>query len=552
MACFASRAIDVKFFAARDGARLVGLAAMVRNGAGARDPGCWSILADDYSDFQLFPTWGGSQAVTGLLLDALETRLPSGETVVFRDVPQYSALGNALAHRASKRGSGLVERGATICPMLFLSPEFVRNVNGKTSVRRHERSLARLGKISVEHLTCEADIAAQLPTLFSQHVNRWSTTPHPSLFNDLINREFYQQLVNRLAPAGDLLFTLVRIGSDVVAQHFGLRSGKSLLWYKPTFDTRYQEHSPGEVLLSHLVRHAATQGFDNFDFTRGGESFKFRFSSDVTYVRNYDWHRAAGQKAVSRLRASAKQTWSLLKVRRIEPVRRLGARASQGPERALVLGSSTHEGETITATLSRLGIVVDKDTSLLSETRSHFDLAGDLRSAEKDLALRYALIVPATDSALAALLSMPDSSVLRQRSLLPPTEALERLNSSTPPSEISSAHTPSSQEERSDWQLACLYANGRLVMSYAMTADGHLVESRLVDPRLLQAAKNILDDLKWHGLGRVCLRPTNPGRDWAATAFKEMDGFRAALMKQRTLMETMWRIARGEAWSIAR
>ena len=57
-------------------------------------------------------------------------------------------------------------------------------------------------------------------------------------------------------------------------------------------DTRYNEYSPGWVLLGELLKWANENGRQAFDFMRGDEDYKFRFGAQkrdvlrVTLTRN--------------------------------------------------------------------------------------------------------------------------------------------------------------------------------------------------------------------------------------------------------------------------
>jgi CelD/BcsL family acetyltransferase involved in cellulose biosynthesis len=65
------------------------------------------------------------------------------------------------------------------------------------------------------------------------------------------------------------------------------------LWvYNSGMDTRYNEYSPGWVLLGELLKWANENGRQAFDFMRGDEDYKFRFGAQkrdvlrVTLTRN--------------------------------------------------------------------------------------------------------------------------------------------------------------------------------------------------------------------------------------------------------------------------
>jgi len=158
----------------------------------------------------------------------------------------------------------------------------------KKSLKRHENGLKRMGEVTFTTHSEARDILPKLEAFFAQHVERWRDTPSPSLFNDQRNREFYVELTRQMDGSGVLRYSELTLDGALVAVHFGFLFGGAFIWYKPAFDVAYAKNSPGEVLISNLLRQAKSDGADIFDFTIGGEAFKYRFAtSDPTVTRLY-------------------------------------------------------------------------------------------------------------------------------------------------------------------------------------------------------------------------------------------------------------------------
>jgi CelD/BcsL family acetyltransferase involved in cellulose biosynthesis len=62
---------------------------------------------------------------------------------------------------------------------------------------------------------------------------------------------------------------------------------RNRIWvYNSGLDRRFQEYSPGWVLLGHLLQWANEKQRDEFDFMRGTEDYKYRFGGvDKMVVR---------------------------------------------------------------------------------------------------------------------------------------------------------------------------------------------------------------------------------------------------------------------------
>ena len=154
----------------------------------------------------------------------------------------------------------------------------------KKSLRRNEQGLKRMGKLVDRTYSRAVDILPLLESFFEQHMHRWSNTQSPSLFLKKENREFYRKVTTYLDTTGWLRFTVLKLDDCMIAAHFGFLHAGRFIWYKPTFDVKIAKLSPGEVLLKRLIEQAQLEKASEFDFTIGGEAFKFRFATKIRHM----------------------------------------------------------------------------------------------------------------------------------------------------------------------------------------------------------------------------------------------------------------------------
>ena len=101
--------------------------------------------------------------------------------------------------------------------------------------------------------------------------------------------EWIEQLVRSLAESHDDLeldgvLTTLHAGDRLVAAHFGLRSGRRLAWWFPTYDPEFGRYSPGLALLLDLTTLACDRGIDVIDLGRGEHSYKLRVANGTDHV----------------------------------------------------------------------------------------------------------------------------------------------------------------------------------------------------------------------------------------------------------------------------
>ena len=160
-----------------------------------------------------------------------------------------------------------------------------------------------------------------LPRYFDQHVRRWRAKGARSLFEDPLQREFYQELASELQAPGWLLFSVVELEGEPLAFHFGFDYGGSFIWYKPSFEMRHAARSPGLLLIRYMIEDALERNRREVDFTIGDEQFKERFANaERTNVNVAVYHNrllcvaGVAHKRVRRalstlLRLCEKRTW---------------------------------------------------------------------------------------------------------------------------------------------------------------------------------------------------------------------------------------------------
>jgi CelD/BcsL family acetyltransferase involved in cellulose biosynthesis len=164
----------------------------------------------------------------------------------------------------------------------------------KSSLKRHTGFFQKSGDLRFHQCASEAEILGYLEQFFEQHRARWMRTDSPSQFLDPAQQAFYRELVREIFPKGWLRFDVVLFNETPLAFHFGFEYRRRFIWYKPTFDVQFASRSPGEVLIKFLLEDAIKKKLEEFDFTIGAESFKYRFANRTRYINRLIVFRSAG------------------------------------------------------------------------------------------------------------------------------------------------------------------------------------------------------------------------------------------------------------------
>ena len=102
----------------------------------------------------------------------------------------------------------------------------------------------------------------------------------------------FQSLFDTLGPRGWLYVALMELGDRPLASIMGFRCGKKLWDYLGAYDHSFSWLSPGTMLVPALLDYGFSHGYQEYDFLRGEEFYKMRWSTGFhqTY-RLMIWNR---------------------------------------------------------------------------------------------------------------------------------------------------------------------------------------------------------------------------------------------------------------------
>ena len=201
------------------------------------------------------------------------------------NVPSQSSTLTQLRHIGAGHGLHFVDQQQLRCPALQLEADRrgAEKLLKKYSLKRPLNWFSSRGEVNFRNVTSWAEIQTLLPVFFEQHARRWRAVGRPSLFDAGSQRTFYLALAAALHSAGWLLFSVVEFNGQPIAFHFGFDYCGSIIWYKPSFEVQYAEHSPGLLLTRKIIEDGLQRSKRELDFTIGEEAFKDRFANVSRY-----------------------------------------------------------------------------------------------------------------------------------------------------------------------------------------------------------------------------------------------------------------------------
>ncbi|MEA2454384.1 MAG: hypothetical protein QOI45_646 [Thermoleophilaceae bacterium] len=229
-----------------------------------------------------------------LAAEALEQVLAEGgwDVLLAERLPTSELLAGGL------RGRELQREPSPVLPINGMSwDDFLasKSSNFRQQARRRERKLAKEHELSFRLSDDPERLDADLEVLFELHEERWSTEGSGALQEDR-RAAFHRDFARVALERGWLRLWLLELGGKPAAAWYGLRFAGRELYYQAGRDPELERAAVGFVLLAHTVREAMNDGMREYDFLRGGEGYKDRFTDDDTVVETW----AAGRGPLGR------------------------------------------------------------------------------------------------------------------------------------------------------------------------------------------------------------------------------------------------------------
>lgn len=239
------------------------------------------VGVSDYHDLLALP--GREDAVAVAFYDAL--RVQRGWQIA--DLPQLRQA-SLLRSRPPRPGQGLtwLEAPQEACPFLPL-PEtwdaLLKTFGKKTrsNIGYYERAVRKVYEVEVGAVTEPVALDAEMTRLFDLHQRRWNQRWLPGVFGGRRVQAFHRDAARALLSCGALRLFFLRLDGETQACLYCFAFGDRLCYYQGGFEPTLSKWSLGTILTAHAMQTAITEGRAVFDFLRGDEPYKAKWTSQT-------------------------------------------------------------------------------------------------------------------------------------------------------------------------------------------------------------------------------------------------------------------------------
>jgi len=156
-----------------------------------------------------------------------------------------------------------------------------------------------------------------LEALFVLHAKRWAARGLPGNLHDAAVRAFHHRLASTLGSQGTMRIYMLEREGKAVACDYVLQRGKTVYFYQTAFDPdpAWEEYHPGYTLLAHCIEDQVERGAREFDFLRGREEYKDRWTDTVRETHRLTVVPNEHVPALVRYRGEQAVRWTKCQVR---------------------------------------------------------------------------------------------------------------------------------------------------------------------------------------------------------------------------------------------
>ena len=202
------------------------------------------------------------------------------------------------------------------CPYLPIDGEWNdyllgRGARFRQNLRRRTRRLFERNA-TFDWVTEPTDLAGTVRTLFDLHHRRFARKGTSTRFLFQTRGAFHTRVSRWLLDRDALRLFRLRVEGKTVAALYCVTHSGRLFFYQSGLDPAWEPYSAGTVLMGQVLRHAHDHGLSEFDFLRGGEAYKFQWTTHARDLVQLDvglTRKGDAAAAVAHTVSAARRRW---------------------------------------------------------------------------------------------------------------------------------------------------------------------------------------------------------------------------------------------------
>lgn len=236
--------------------------------------------ATDYLDFILDSSH--EPEVLEILISYLEKKSNCWDIMDLQQIPEGSPTIAYWKNRITKGPLKTSISPEEPCPILPLPDSwdtFLQSLGKKTrwNIRYYERVARRDHDLQIAPLA-DYEIKEGMDALFRLHANRWRKRGLPGVLAGTRRKKFHRDVAKNFAARGWLRLYALKLDGMIQAVLYCFFYRGKAYYYLGGFEPSLSKLSLGTILTSHVIKDSVENGIHHFDFLRGDEPYKSRWT----------------------------------------------------------------------------------------------------------------------------------------------------------------------------------------------------------------------------------------------------------------------------------
>jgi len=212
------------------------------------------------------------------------THRPGYDMADLQHLASWSVLRNLVEPRIQWGHDRVAHlRSQEPCPYLPLPAtwdELAKSMGKKmrSNIGYYDRLLVRDHPTAETKVAGEAEMYQAMTDLFELHQKRWNARLLPGVLGGARTQSFHCEVAKRFLRNGALRMHVTQVEGKTVAALYCYRFRDRYYYYLGGFLPEMAKYSLGTVLTAHAIKQAISEGCIEFDFLRGAEPYKYRWT----------------------------------------------------------------------------------------------------------------------------------------------------------------------------------------------------------------------------------------------------------------------------------
>lgn len=157
-----------------------------------------------------------------------------------------------------------------------------KELYNRKSVKRFRNKANRVAPYRVDVIDgCVPNVLME--QLSKLHIERWRFAGASSPFESNLNR-----IEEYTTYAENKHYLRIFLGDEILACHYGMKYGSTLLWHTPVINPKYLALSPLRLLLGETAKYCEEKGLEAIDFGLGDEAYKNGYCTLPRVICRYE------------------------------------------------------------------------------------------------------------------------------------------------------------------------------------------------------------------------------------------------------------------------